>query len=161
MSNSKIIPFNELHRLKDEQIDNQGVLIGGCFDILHYGHLLFFQKAADLGKHLIIALESDEFIIKRKKRQPFHTQMHRAEMLAALTIVDAVILLPFLQTDKEYFDLVKQVKPAVIAVTAGDAYIKQKQEQASQIGATVKEVTELLKPFSTSQILDYATILRD
>ncbi len=161
MSNSKIIPFNELEQLKIQQIDNQGVLIGGCFDILHYGHLTFFQKAASLGKHLIIALESDEFITKRKKRQPFHTQKHRAEMLAALTIVDAVILLPFLQTDADYFDLVKKIKPSVIAVTAGDAYLKQKQEQATQIGATVHEVTELLKPFSTSQILDYATILRD
>ena len=161
MSNSKIIPFPEPEKLKTMQIDNQSVLIGGCFDILHYGHLMFFQKAAALGKHLIVALESDEFIVKRKKRQPFHTQMHRAEMLAALTIIDAVILLPFMQTDNEYFDLVKQIKPSVIAVTAGDAYLKQKQEQASQIGAIVQEVTELLKPFSTSQILDYATILRD
>ena len=36
------------------------VLVGGCFDMLHFGHVSFLQQAKDLGTDLIVALESDE-----------------------------------------------------------------------------------------------------
>lgn len=106
------------------------VLLGGCFDILHYGHIEFLRKSKDLGDYLIIALESDEMITKYKKRQPIHTQLQRAQNLAAIQYVDKVLLLPVLEGFKDYNQLVQDVKPVIIATTKGDPQIKNKMQQA-------------------------------
>src|SRR6266403_2209747 len=54
--------------------DKKIVLVGGCFDIIHFGHIQFLQKAKEAGDYLIVALEPDERIINYKKRTPIHTQ---------------------------------------------------------------------------------------
>ena len=54
------------------------VLVGGCFDILHFGHLMFLKNAKEEGKVLVVLLESDEFIKKFKHREPVHKQNERA-----------------------------------------------------------------------------------
>ena len=54
------------------------VLVGGCFDVLHFGHISFLNAARLAGKHLYVLLESDEFMIKKKKKKPVHTQEERA-----------------------------------------------------------------------------------
>jgi cytidyltransferase-like protein len=124
------------------------VLVGGCFDILHFGHLQFLKAAKKEGEVLIVALESDEFIEKRKNRKPVHTQDQRAELLAEIGIVDFVIMLPYLKSDDEYTEMVRRVAPSVIAVTAGDPQIKNKKSQAR-----VAVVTPVIKNFSTTKIL--------
>lgn len=129
------------------------VLVGGCFDLLHIGHVRFLQAAKKQGEALIIALESDEFIQKRKGRVPFHTQTERAEILTALTCVDLVILLSFLQTYEEYLQLVKHVSPAVIAVTEGDPELIHKQQQANLVGGQVRIVIPRLNNHQTSLLL--------
>ena len=45
------------------------VLVGGCFDLLHYDHMAFLRKAKKHGKYLIVALKLDETITKYKKLQ--------------------------------------------------------------------------------------------
>ncbi len=129
------------------------VLVGGCFDLLHFGHFTFLKKAAAAGDKLIIALEPDEFIKKKKKRKPIHNQQQRAEILKSLRFVDEVILLPFFKKDDDYFQLIEKIRPDIVAVTAGDPHIKNKIEQAKKIGATVKVVTPLLKGYSTNEII--------
>ena len=97
------------------------VLVGGCFDILHYGHIYFLKKAKKLGDILIIALESDENTKKLKgPGRPIHTQRERKKMLESLRFVDKVIALPPMKSDSDYEKLVRKVNPDIIAVTAGD-----------------------------------------
>ncbi len=133
--------------------DKKTVLVGGCFDLLHYGHFTFLKKAAAAGDRLVVALESDEFIKTRKKKNPIHTQRRRAEILRSLKFIGSVVLLPFLKTDEEYFSFVKKIKPDIIAVTEGDPNLKKKQEQARKINAKIKVVTPLLKGYSTNEII--------
>src|SRR5207244_1653842 len=128
------------------------VLVGGCFDILHFGHVVFLKQAKRAGDYLIVALESDEFILNTKKKKPFHTQRERAEVLCALSFVDRVIKLPYFARDRDYFDFVKKLKPEVIAVTVGDLQIENKKKQAAEIGARVRVVTPFIKDFSSSKI---------
>lgn len=137
------------------------VLVGGCYDLLHYGHYAFFKAAKQEGDTLVILLESDEFIQKKKKRQPVHSQQQRAEILAGLELVDYVVLLPLIETNEEYRALVEEIKPDVIAVTEGDINMKYKEEHAKAVGATVKTVVANLQPFSTSSIIQYASLLSD
>lgn len=145
--------YESIENLRQKWAGKKIVLSGGCFDVIHYGHFSFLRDAKRHGDVLIIALESDESILKRKKRKPIHTQQHRAEILASLDVVDDVILLPFFNSDEGYSGLVRLMCPTVVAVTAGDPHIEKKRRQAAQVGAAVVEVTKLLPEFSTSKIL--------
>jgi len=128
------------------------VLVGGCFDILHAGHIEFLTRAKQLGDVLIVALESDQNVTERKgKLRPIHSQNQRKTMLEALTVVDQVVSLPHMRSDSEYLELVTHIKPHVIAVTAGDPYLSHKEKQAKIIGARVAEIPKIMTP-STSQL---------
>lgn len=156
--NRKIVKLSEISKENKKDFKNKTILVGGCFELFHFGHLTFLMEAKKHGDKLIIALEADEFIEKSKNRKPLHTQHQRAQILAHLEIVDKVILLPHLKTFEEYFELVKTVNPSVIAVTEGDKRLKEKSQQADSIGAQLKVVCTLVPASSTSKIIEYASI---
>ncbi len=128
------------------------VLVGGCFDLLHFGHIQFLASAKQLGDHLIVALESDENVRRMKgPTRPIHTQKQRQSMLEALRVVDEVILLPPLNTDAGYAALVTSVRPAVIAITKDDPMESKKRDHAALINARVEIIAKIHTP-STSQL---------
>lgn len=130
------------------------VLGGGCFDILHIGHINFLKKAKDFGDYLFVLLESDEKIKNIKgKNRPINTQKDRAEILSSLYFVDYVIILPLLKTDLEYDDLISKIKPDIIATTKGDKQIAHKKRQASIINAKVINVIENISNQSTTRLI--------
>lgn len=149
---AKIVFYKNLEKSASIFKDKKSVLVGGCFDLIHYGHLKFLEKAKKQGDYLIVALESDEFIKKNKRKLQVHNQNERAEILANLNMVDMIVLLPFFQTNNDYFELVKKISPSIIAVTEGDKQLENKKKQAELIGAEVKEVIINLKNFSTRNI---------
>jgi cytidyltransferase-like protein len=162
----KVYSLSSLPELLKNVSEKKIVLAGGCFDILHYGHITFLENASNEGDVLIILLESDDFIKKFKKRTPVHTQDERAHILSQLESVDAVIKLPLFNMSSNYFDektgyfaLIESISPHIIAVTEGDPRLDIKTKQAEMIGAQVKEVTKLL-PFASSNIL-YETFFSD
>lgn len=137
---------------RDETIIMKKVLVGGCFDLLHYGHIRFLEEAKKLGDHLVVALESDENVRRMKgDSRPIHTQTQRKAMLEALSCVDEVLALPPMNSHQEYYDLVTRVHPQVIAITEGDSKESNKREQAEQIGATLVVIPKVPTP-STSQL---------
>ena len=152
--NNKIINYpKELSKINIKESDRV-VLVGGCFDIIHIGHLRFLEQAKYQGSLLIVILESDDFIIKHKKRQPLHNQNERADILASLTMIDYVVKIPYLTGYQQYLKLVTEINPDIIAVTAGDRQIANKSKQASAIGAKLTIVTPLIKNQSTTEILN-------
>lgn len=66
------------------------VITYGTFDTLHYGHILLLQRARALGDHLTVALSSDTFNATKKKVSHFD-YAQRADLLGAITYVDAII----------------------------------------------------------------------
>ena len=128
------------------------VIVGGCFDLLHYGHITFLKKAKDLGDTLIVLLESDEKVRRLKgDTRPIHNQNQRKEMLESLSCVDEVIILPAVTTDQFYADLVDQIRPDFIAATEGDPMVEQKRKQATWFGAQLVVIPKIHTP-STSQL---------
>lgn len=137
--------------VKDKKI----VLVGGCFDIVHLGHLIFLEKAKAKGDELIVLLESDENIRKNKgQNRPINNQENRAIFLTKLKMVDHVIKLPEMKSDEEYLEILKKVKPNIIAVSENDGNIEKKRRQAKEIGAKVLKVSKLIPHQSTSLIID-------
>lgn len=128
------------------------VLVGGCFDLLHYGHVRFLKEAKKMGNWLVVALESDENVRRMKgDGRPIHNQQQRKSMLEALSSVDEVIALPPMNKHQEYFDLVTRVHPQVIAITQGDPLESNKREQAVKTGAELIVIPKIPTP-STSQL---------
>ena len=159
--NSKIVTQSEISNVRPDMFGKKIVLAGGCYDILHYGHYAFLKAAADEGDILLIALESDEFIQKRKHRHPVHTQQQRSEILSGLSFVDYVIKLPYMKGDADYSGLVDLIKPSIIAITDGDPQQENKRMHAESVDAQIKIVTPVVKSFSTSSIIEYANLLRN
>lgn len=132
------------------------VLAGGCFDILHLGHINFLEKAKKSGDYLILLLESDEAIgLLKGKNRPLNSQKNRAIVLSAIEFVDIVITLPKLFKTTDYQELVSKIKPDIIAVTAGDPNLAEKKSQAKEVGGIVKVVLQKIPEHSTTKLLDY------
>ena len=124
------------------------VLVGGCFDILHYGHIYFLKKAKKLGSLLVVALESDENTKKLKgPKRPIHGQSQRAEILNSLNFVDRVISLP---PSPNYILLTKKIKPDIIACDPEDMLLKNREVYES-LGAKIVVIPKIKTP-STTQI---------
>ena len=129
---------------------NKKVLVGGVFDILHYGHIHFLKESKKLGDYLVVALESDANVRRLKgKKRPFHSQNQRREMLESLRFVDEVIILGESMRDEDYRKLVENVKPSAIAVTAGDPMLNKKKAHARRVLAEVVEIPKVDVPSTT------------
>lgn len=129
------------------------VLAGGCFDILHIGHIRFLKQAKALGT-LFVLLESDAKVNKLKgDKRPFYPQTERAEVLSALSCVDFVVILPTIHRDDEYVKVVTGLHPNTIALTERDPYLSQKMAQAKLLGGKIKVIPHL-KTFSTSSLAE-------
>jgi len=151
---NKILTFNNFHSdIQNIKKNGTIVLVGGCFDILHKGHMEFLSLSKKLGTNLVVMLESDESAKKRKgKNRPVNTQEERAKVLSSLPYVDFILPIPHLKTDLEYYDLVKKLEPDIIAVTESDPAYNKKVEQAEMVGGKVVEVIKRL-PHSTTQLI--------
>lgn len=129
------------------------ILAGGCFDILHPGHIAFLKKAKEKGDYLFVLLENDSSIAKTKgKERPIHTQKDRAAVLSAISGVDYVIPLPNFKSNADYDNLILNLKPTIIATTRGDQNLKHKKRQANKLKIQVLEVIKRIPNNSSSKL---------
>ena len=70
------------------------VFTNGVFDILHVGHLHCLESAKSLGTKLVVAVNDDDSVRRLSKapERPIHTEADRAQLLSALSCVDAVLI---------------------------------------------------------------------
>jgi len=92
------------------------VFTNGCFDLLHPGHTRYLYAARQLGDYLVVAVNTDLSVkaIKGADR-PIQSQDERAELVAALSFVDAVVLFD----EDNPLTLLQQLVPDVL-VKGGD-----------------------------------------
>ena len=135
----KIIKVEEVEKLVADLKNKKIVLAGGCFDILHIGHITFLEKAKASGDILILLLESDAAIKKLKgEKRPINSQENRAKVLSSVEFVDFIVSLPKPFETADYQNLVTQISPNIIAVTEGDPNLEEKKSQAKKTGGEVK-----------------------
>lgn len=92
------------------------VFTNGCFDLLHPGHVNYLQAARQMADRLIVGLNSDESISRLKgKNRPIMPESARAELLAALEVVDYVIVFP----EDDPYELIRVLEPDIL-VKGGD-----------------------------------------
>src|SRR5579864_3544441 len=114
MSAHKILNREELkHRVAAwRQAGESVTLANGCFDLLHVGHVRYLHAAKQLGGRVIVAINSDESVRALKgEGRPLMPAQERAEILAALADVDAVVIFP----ERDVRALIREVRPDVHA----------------------------------------------
>ena len=92
---SKFIPVEDLHSLGAALRKSESTIVwtNGCFDLLHLGHVRSLQAASTHGDVLVVGINSDDSIRRLKgPHRPVFSAEHRAEMLAALSCVDYVVV---------------------------------------------------------------------
>ena len=88
------------------------ILANGCFDLLHVGHVRYLHAAKQLGGRLVVAINSDDSVRALKGAgRPLMPAAERAELLAALADVDAVVIFPELDVRA----LIREIHPDVQA----------------------------------------------
>jgi rfaE bifunctional protein nucleotidyltransferase chain/domain len=87
----KIVSIKQLHEIVTgyKQAGKTVSHCHGCFDLMHPGHIKYFQASKRMGDILIVTLSPDKFVDKGPDRPVFHQQL-RAESIAALECVDHV-----------------------------------------------------------------------
>jgi rfaE bifunctional protein nucleotidyltransferase chain/domain len=135
-------------RMKGDRI----VFTNGCFDILHRGHVEYLQEAAAMGDRLVIGLNSDSSVKRQNKgpERPLNDEQSRAKVLAALRLVDAVVIF-----DQDTpLELIQAVGPDVL-VKGGD-WSEDRIVGADLVKARGGEVRslKLVEGFSTTSLVE-------
>jgi rfaE bifunctional protein nucleotidyltransferase chain/domain len=89
----KIVEFEELEEtLRDQKSRGRKIVhCHGCFDLMHPGHIKYFQAAKDMGDVLVVTVTPDVYVDKGQGR-PVFDQGLRVDSIAALECVDYVAI---------------------------------------------------------------------
>jgi D-glycero-beta-D-manno-heptose 1-phosphate adenylyltransferase len=88
------------------------ILANGAFDLLHVGHVRYLRAAKALGGKLVVAVNADASVLALKGGgRPLLPDHERAEILAALADVDAVVIFPEL----DVCALIREIRPDIHA----------------------------------------------
>jgi rfaE bifunctional protein nucleotidyltransferase chain/domain len=126
------------------------ILANGNFDLLHVGHVRYLHGAKELGGKLIVAINSDESVRTLKgEGRPVMPAEERAEIVAALADVDAVVIFPELDVRA----LIREIRPEIHA--KGTDYTTEsvpERDVVAKYGGRVAIVGDA-KDHSTSKII--------
>lgn len=135
---------------------NKKVLVSGCFDLLHSGHIAFFMEASKYGD-LYIALGSDKTVFDLKGRLPINSEEERLFMVKSVSsVTDAFVsqgsgMLDFLE---EF----RQLSPDVMVVNA-DGHTLEKQQLCEEYGVEYivlqREPYAALPPHSSTELRNH------
>jgi len=128
----------------------QIVMTGGCFDILHAGHVAYLEQAKRLGDRLIVAVNDDASVSQLKgSGRPVNNLEKRMAVLAGLSAVDWIV--PFSEATPER--LIKSILPDIWA-KGGDYQLKDLPEAkiVKAYGGQVKLI-DMVEGCSTSRVI--------
>lgn len=158
MHKGRVLDAEEMSAFRD-RMDSAGrklVFTNGCFDLLHAGHVRYLQQARALGDALVVGLNSDRSVRELKgEGRPLNTQEDRAEVLAALSCVDFVVIFD----GKRATELLRAVRPHIYAKGGDytpDTLDVEEREALALCGAKV-EILPLVPGRSTTAIVGKIT----
>ena len=129
---SKIFEIKDLKKIIKNN-KKKTVLCHGVFDVLHHGHIKYFEEAKKKGEILIVSITDDKFVNKGFGRPYFKFKI-RAETIAALSVVDYVCKSP----KESSVEVIQFLKPHIYC--KGQDYKDKKKDLTKNIYLEKKEV---------------------
>jgi D-glycero-beta-D-manno-heptose 1-phosphate adenylyltransferase len=124
------------------------VLTSGSFDLIHLGHVKYLQKAKEFGGVLVVGVDSDAKIRRRKgEDRPMVPEDERLELLAHQRPVDLIYLK---QDEDPRWGLIKAVEPDVLVLTADHSYTPEQLDELDEVVGEV-QVIERQASVTTSE----------
>jgi D-beta-D-heptose 7-phosphate kinase/D-beta-D-heptose 1-phosphate adenosyltransferase len=119
-------------------LDYKIVLTSGSFDLIHLGHVKYLARAKEFGGILVVGVDSDAKIRRRKgDDRPMVPEAERLEMLAYQRPVDMIYLK---DDDEPRWALIKAVAPDVLVLTEDHAYSEAEQAELLEIVGRIEVV---------------------
>jgi len=152
----KILDFDRVQRRVAEwrASGETVVFTNGCFDLLHVGHITLLEDCRRYGSKLVLGLNSDASVCRLKgPTRPIVGEQERARVMAALAMVDAVVLF-----DQDTpIELIRALKPDVL-VKGGDYSVETVvgHEDVIANGGRV-QIVPTVEGFSTTNIVQKLT----
>ena len=134
------------------------IFVSGCYDIIHAGHLQFFEEARALGDHLTVCFASEDVLWHHKQRRPSIPDEHKKAVLEGFTVVDEVVIGVDKDHGLDFKTYFLQFKPDMLVVTEDDLYADVKKELCAQVGATYHVLAKTppkFAPVSSSGIVKW------
>lgn len=119
------------------------VLVSGCFDLLHSGHVAFFEEAASYGD-LYVAVGSDRTVMALKGRRPVNSEAERLYLVRSLAVVKEA----FISTGSGVIDFAEEaraLRPDVFVVNE-DGHSAEKQRFIEALGARYVVLERVPRP---------------
>jgi len=126
------------------------ILTNGCFDVLHVGHVRYLRGAKALGGRVVVAVNDDASVrVLKGEGRPRMPAAERAEIVAALADVDAVVIFP----EPDVRALLRELRPDIHAKgTDYTAETVPERDVVAEYGGRVAIVGDP-KDHSTSDLL--------
>jgi FAD synthetase len=113
------------------------VMVFGTFDLLHPGHLFFFEQAKKFGEILVVSVARDQNVKKIKGEAPLFSEDERMKAVGKIDLVDAVLL----GDRTHYMSHIKRIAPDVIVLGYDQkAYTETLKEDLLKAGLATKVV---------------------
>ena len=150
---SKIVTREQLRR-KVAQWKILGKTIAftnGCFDLLHSGHIASLLEASTHADFLIVAINADDSVRKLKgENRPVNSEQDRAKVLAALAMVDAVVIFE----EDTPLELIKLVQPDFL-IKGGDYKMEEIAGAKEVIEAGGQVIlNQMIEGYSTTGLIN-------
>jgi cytidyltransferase-like protein len=133
------------------------VFVSGCYDIIHAGHIKFFQDAKALGDYLIVCFASSKVLENHKDRKSSLPDDHKEEILKNLKCVDEVVKGEHYVLGLDFKQHFLRTKPDILAVTEDDLYSESKKKLCKETGVSyvvLPKTPPKFDPVSTTTIIN-------
>lgn len=149
-----LVQFAELQRIRFLHKKQSIVMVGGCYDLLHVGHVAYLERCRELGDILVVATSSDERIQERKgASRPIIPEANRAQMLSALACVDYALVAPRVRTAPTVptVMVIEELRPQIFATS--DVRFHEYETTLAAAGTKVIYMPEI-RLTSTTEIIE-------
>lgn len=148
------VKFHELTEVKRRHRNEIIVLVGGCYDLLHVGHIAWLERCSEHSDILVVAISADNRISERKgDSRPVIPQHERVKMLAALACVDYALVAPdpIAELEAPTVRVIKRLQPDVFVTN--DTRLSEYAGELAKMGTTARYLREI-RLSSTTAIIE-------
>jgi len=145
------IAFEDLSEIRERHKNERLVFCSGCFDLMHAGHLLFFEDSKKQGDVLVVMVGSDE-VIRRDKgpKRPVLNEHMRVKLIDALKPVDYVFVDRIISKDAHplffMYHVFDALKPDIYVINDDAFDIPYREELVAKKGGKLVILSRTAPP---------------